>query len=174
MNSARRVLLVVAVAALAGCSSTVVREAPSGHRAPSRRASVPKPGATTLVERGDTLYSIATRNGISVLDLASWNSLPPPYTIYPGQRLRLYPGGSAVAAVPSRPRPARPPAAAGSAPKPTPPVVLAPPSSPFAWRWPADGTVVNRFTAGEPTRQGVDIAGSEGAAVRAAEDGTVV
>jgi lipoprotein NlpD len=52
--------------------------------------------------------------------------------------------------------------------------VLAPPSSGFAWRWPADGALVGRFQAGEPTRQGVDIAGSEGAPVRAAADGTVV
>ncbi|HZX81051.1 MAG TPA: peptidoglycan DD-metalloendopeptidase family protein, partial [Lysobacter sp.] len=40
--------------------------------------------------------------------------------------------------------------------------------------WPADGTIVGRFVAGEPTKQGVDIAGRECAPVRAAADGTVV
>ncbi|WP_133477419.1 peptidoglycan DD-metalloendopeptidase family protein [Cognatilysobacter segetis] len=159
------------VVLLAGCSSTVVRE-PSA-RAPAHRVSTPKPGATTLVERGDTLYSIATRNGISVLDLASWNALAPPYTIYPGQRLRLYPGGSRVASTPP-PGPApRRPASTPARPAP-PPVVVAPPTSPFAWRWPAEGALVGRFVTGEPTKQGVDIAGSEGAPVRAAADGTVV
>jgi lipoprotein NlpD len=53
-------------------------------------------------------------------------------------------------------------------------VVVAPPASPFAWRWPADGALGGRFTAGEPTRQGTDIAGAARAPGRAAADGTVV
>ena len=172
MTLRRDVALAVTVAlAVAGCSSTVGRE-PAASRRPPVRVSTPKPGATVIVQRGDTLYSLATRNGISVLDLASWNALPPPYTIYPGQRLRLYPGG---------PRPApvsRPPVTSGGTPtpRPTPPAAspVAPPASGFAWRWPADGNVISRFVAGEPTKQGIDIAGSEGAPVRAAADGTVV
>nr|WP_133499885.1 peptidoglycan DD-metalloendopeptidase family protein [Lysobacter terrigena] len=164
-------------ALLAGCSSTVIRE-PSATRSPPR-VSTPKPGATTVVERGDTLYSIATRNGISVLDLASWNALPPPYTIYPGQRLRLYPGGTRVVSTPPRttpPRtsttsPATPPRDTRPAP---PPVVVAPPASGFAWRWPAEGALVSRYVPGEPTKQGIDIGGKEGSPVRAAADGTVV
>lgn len=172
-------LVAAVVGVLAGCSSTVVRE-PSATRSPAR-VSTPKPGATTVVERGDTLYSIATRNGISVLDLASWNALPPPYTIYPGQRLRLYPGGGRVASAPT-PHGATPrPPASSSTPapardtRPAPlPVVVAPPASGFAWRWPADGALVSRYVPGEPTKQGVDIGGSEGAPVRAAADGTVV
>jgi lipoprotein NlpD len=42
------------------------------------------------------------------------------------------------------------------------------------WRWPADGRVINTFVADDPTRQGVDIMGSEGQAVIAAADGEVV
>lgn len=172
----RPVGLLALALATAGCSSTVVRDTPATHRAPAHRPSAPKPGATTLVQRGDTLYSIATRNGISVLDLASWNALAPPYTIYPGQRLRLYPGGD-------RTRAATRPATSGRIPAPArdsrpatapAPVPAPPPASGFAWRWPADGSLVGRFTPGEPTRQGIDIAGSEGAPVRAAADGTVV
>ncbi|GAB6195183.1 peptidoglycan DD-metalloendopeptidase family protein [Lysobacter xanthus] len=164
-----------ASAILAGCSSTVVRE-PGPARPSASRPSTPRPGATVAVARGDTLYSLATRNGISVLDLAQWNGLAPPYTIYPGQRLRLYPGGARPA--PPPPRVARPstpstPAPRDSRPAP-PPVVVAPPVSSFAWRWPADGAVIGRFVSGEPTKQGIDIAGSEGAPVRAAADGTVV
>jgi lipoprotein NlpD len=163
---------------LVACSSSVVRTAPP--RAASKPAPVskPRPGATVLVQRGETLYSIATRNGITVLDLATWNELAPPYTIYPGQRLRLYPGGARasrpVASAPARPRgpqsapPARP---AATAPVPAPSV---PASSGFAWRWPAEGALIGRYVAGEPTRQGIDIAGSAGAPVRAAADGTVV
>jgi lipoprotein NlpD len=52
--------------------------------------------------------------------------------------------------------------------------VLIPGASPFAWTWPADGSITNRYVAGEPTQQGIDIAGTEGQPVRAAADGVVV
>ncbi len=41
------------------------------------------------VSRGDTLYSIAFRYNLNYLDLAEWNGIGEPYTIYPGQRLGL-------------------------------------------------------------------------------------
>ncbi|MEN6538421.1 MAG: peptidoglycan DD-metalloendopeptidase family protein, partial [Mizugakiibacter sp.] len=43
-----------------------------------------------------------------------------------------------------------------------------------AWRWPADGALLSRFQGGDPTRQGIDIAGKSGDPVRSAADGTVV
>jgi lipoprotein NlpD len=43
-----------------------------------------------------------------------------------------------------------------------------------AWRWPADGQVIGGYVAGDPMKQGIDIAGKSGAPVRAAADGTVV
>ena len=42
------------------------------------------------------------------------------------------------------------------------------------WRWPAQGTLVERFAAGDPARQGIDLRGRAGAAVVAAADGEVV
>jgi lipoprotein NlpD len=39
--------------------------------------------------RGDTLYGIAFRHGLDYRQLAQINAIAPPYTIYPGQRLRL-------------------------------------------------------------------------------------
>ena len=167
----RNALLAAAAAiALSACSSAVVREA-----APK---SVPKYGASTLVERGDTVYRIATSNGISPLDLAMWNGIRAPYTIYPGQRLMLYPkaGGS------SRPAPVRtvqtPTTVRSPASRPTTPVTSpatpSPASSNVGWRWPADGALINRFQPGEPTRQGIDIGGTGGAPVSAAGDGVVV
>lgn len=46
-------------------------------------------GSNYTVQRGDTLYSIAFRAGKDVRQLASINGITNPYTIYPGQRLKL-------------------------------------------------------------------------------------
>ncbi|HBK46461.1 MAG TPA: hypothetical protein DDZ67_08510, partial [Xanthomonadaceae bacterium] len=64
--------------------------------------------------------------------------------------------------------------AAAPAQPPHPAAVATPASSGFSWRWPADGVIVGNFVAGETTKQGVDIAGANGQAVRAAADGVVV
>lgn len=154
--------------ALAACSSTVTREG----------GSTPKYGATTVVQRGDTLYRIATNNGIAMRDLAAWNRIAPPYTIYPGQRLSLYPGGrggpppraSASSASNTKPAPPR----SSASPVSTTASTAAPINSGVAWRWPVEGQLLSRFEAGEPTKQGVDIAGTGGAPVLASGDGTVV
>ena len=157
---------------LGGCWTTKVYREPG---ASSQPPSKPRPGVTTTVRRGDTLFSIASRNGVRQQDLAAWNGIDPPYTIYPGQKLRLYPagkGGSTVATRPptttTKPAATTPPAAA-PAPKPA-----APAASDIKWKWPADGELIGRYVAGEPTKQGVDIAGASGAPVRAAADGVVV
>lgn len=198
MTKTKRVVLVgIVVAALAACTSTVVRRTTSPSMPATAPVSTPKYGATAQVQRGDTLYGIAFRNGIDVRDLAEWNSLSAPYTIYPGQRLRLYPRDGALGTVtrpvttetrPTSPsttaapgttatKPARAPATTTptttpSAPKPAP--VASAPASDIRWRWPADGALLSRFVGGEPTKQGVDIAGASGASVKAAADGVVV
>ena len=43
------------------------------------------------VHRGDTLYSIARRNGVTVWQIASWNHIPNVNRIYAGQWLLIYP-----------------------------------------------------------------------------------
>jgi lipoprotein NlpD len=160
----------VALLVLAACSSHVVREG-------GARVSTLKYGATTTVRRGDTLYRIATNNGITTLDLATWNNIAPPYTIYPGQQLKLYPGNGRQAATTKTSSPpaatTRPaPPSSTNTPPTTPRPVAA--SSPFSWRWPTEGQLVGTYRAGDPTRQGVDIAGTGGQPVRAAADGVVV
>ncbi|WP_338114161.1 murein hydrolase activator EnvC family protein [Thiorhodococcus mannitoliphagus] len=44
----------------------------------------------------------------------------------------------------------------------------------MAWQWPLDGELVQRFRAGDPTRQGIRMKGRPGEQVRAAADGVVV
>ena len=61
---------------------------------PARPATPPRKkqqGDFYVVQRGDTLYSIAWQYGLDYPLVASWNGLRPPYTIYSGQRLRMKP-----------------------------------------------------------------------------------
>ena len=115
---------------------------------------------TYTVRRGDTLYSIAWRNGLDWRSLAQWNGVSAPYSIALGQKLRLTAPPAAGAA---RTAPARAPSVPSSG-----------PPSRLAWSWPADGRVVAAFRDGSATGKGIDIAGVLGADVRAASDGKVV
>jgi lipoprotein NlpD len=47
-------------------------------------------------------------------------------------------------------------------------------SDPKSWRWPTKGRVVSNFDAGNPARNGLNIAGKEGQAITAAAAGQVV
>jgi len=168
-KTVRAVAWLVVLLILAACSASVVREISPGT---VRTTSVAKPGVSVTVQRGDSLYAIAFRNGVEFRDLAAWNRIGPPYTIYPGQSLRLYPGGAGASSTAPAASTAKP--AATKPLTPTPPKPATPASSGFAWRWPAEGQVIGRFVAGDATKQGVDIGGTSGQPVRAAADGVVV
>ena len=175
----RVLLLAGALAMLAACGrANVVRREPAR---PAVQQAIPASGEYRVL-RGDTLYGIAFRHGLDYRQVAAWNGIRAPYTIYPGQIIRLTPGGRSVAQRPppatSPPPPAGssgppPPARPSASPPPATPTVVTGPA-PSAWRWPADGPIVGRFAAGDPTRQGLDIAGNAGQPVRAAADGVVV
>ena len=45
--------------------------------------------STVRVHKGDTLYSIARKNGVSVRSIIERNNLKAPYRIYPGQKLSI-------------------------------------------------------------------------------------
>ena len=74
-------------------SSVVVEPAGSARsQTPSTMpARTPIPGGIYVVLKGDTLYSIAFRKGVDFRDLAQWNGIAVPYTIWPGQHLTLSP-----------------------------------------------------------------------------------
>lgn len=133
------------------------------------------------VRRGDTLSAIGRAFSQSNHDLASWNKLSDKDEIEVGQVLRIRPLPT-VAPI-SRARPARKPesAAAPAAPvrerkaaeaKKEAPV--APPSSAEAakldWMWPAQGKLSSTT---DRNQKGIDISGTSGQPVWAAEAGKV-
>ena len=91
---------------LAACGtlrSSVVVEPAAGSGYDNHAASAvaparpPIPGGSYVVVKSDTLYSIAFRKGVDFRDLAQWNGIAAPYTIWPGQRLTLSPSGRTFA-----------------------------------------------------------------------------
>lgn len=62
----------------------------SSQRTKQQQQEIPRNGYH-VINRGDTLYAIAWRYGLDYRDVARWNNIGAPYTIYPGKRLRLRP-----------------------------------------------------------------------------------
>lgn len=101
-------ILAGVVTALAACASNgpaPVEDRSLGSQtvAPQAPLRAPAPGGTYRVQRGDTLYSIAFRNGTDYRELARWNGISAPYTIFVGQELRLGAAASASSRSPSTP-----------------------------------------------------------------------
>lgn len=106
----RSFALTATLLVLAACASTqrtVVVEPPPGSAGPRTvTPERPAPGGTYKVGKGDTLYSIAFRNKVDFRDLAGWNNIAAPYTIWPGQELKLAPpNGKAPASTPAHATP---------------------------------------------------------------------
>jgi lipoprotein NlpD len=114
---------------LAACGtmrSSVLIEPAAGAGQPATAAHAQVPGGVYTVRTGDTLYSIAFRNAVDFRDLAQWNQIATPYTIWPGQRLRLSPPvrsatPSVATVVPAPTGAARPASPAGAAARPSAP-----------------------------------------------------
>lgn len=149
-----------------------------------------------VVKSGETLYSIAWRYGRDYRELGDANDIAPPYNIKAGQVLRLDVRGTVTASkekqggskpVASSPKRSEPSASSRQASKPqSKPQVskTADKSSPLKsqtqtvssidWRWPHVGTVIAGYSSSGKVNKGIDIAGKEGDAVRAAAGGNVV
>jgi lipoprotein NlpD len=142
--------------------------------------------------RGERMRPMPRQPAIATAPVATKSPAPNPPATRPATA-----SGVHAEALPESPHPAsRPPSPAGVAsqppsapPKPAPaaPAVVSPgapsaasiptDSAPIGspgWRWPAKGALIDRFMAGDATRQGIDIAGDAGDPVLAAADGVVV
>ncbi len=144
------------------------------------------PPQTYTVRPGDTLFSISRQFDVSTTELARINALSDPYRIYTDQKIKLpYTGrfaGKAAQKTQTRretsPAPTyrrNQPTKAADAPRPAiPPEV--PPRSSGKFRWPVEGRIVSTYGPKKNGlhNDGINIASSRGAPVRAAENGVVV
>jgi lipoprotein NlpD len=117
---AAQFMLPAIVVVLAACASQ--RAVPADHLAANQQKNAVGSGKprvseqsvplrqpespTRTVVHGDTLYSIAWETGRDYRELAKWNRIRPPYTILPGQELRVIPpAAEKVTAVPAPAKP---------------------------------------------------------------------
>lgn len=141
-----------------------------------------------IVRAGETGYSISRAYGTDLTTLARLNGLQKPYAVQVGQRLRLPAsptltnGGSASRTVASAPAASRKPAAATassstakSAPAAAQKPVPAPAAFAGSFSWPLNGRILSRFgpKQGGLHNDGINIAATPGATVRAAASGVV-
>jgi lipoprotein NlpD len=139
---------------------------------PAKTSDVSRLGtAVHTVQRGETLFSIATRYDLTVSDLCAWNNISPPYTIERGQKLRVIaPGGRVVKRI--EPKSATKPTSRTTTPAtaksktPTTSIVSKPPpASATQWTWPVDGAQVKTSNA---SSRGINVTGKRGQTIVAA------
>jgi len=149
---------------------------------------VTKKASHTTVQKNDTLYSIARREGYSHHQLARWNHLRSPYILKPGQSLRLSPTTRSLGTPSTTQASTQPVSIAPVKPLTRPlinnPIKSKPLVTPLSkkplpvkvdrWHWPVTGKIVKTYKANEPSRKGIGISGKSGQSVKAAAGGTVV
>ena len=166
------------LAALMLCAALLVSGCQS-NGAPAPVANIGERGKTHIVQKGDTLYSIAWRYGLDHGRLAQITRIRKPYTIYAGQRLKLA-GVPARLSSKSKASSDKPAVKKSAAPK---TVYTAKPvskpkpaftASRLAWAWPVNGRVISKFSLSGSVNKGIDIEAKAGTQVKAAEAGSVV
>jgi len=169
---------------------TTTQRSKSAQSKPGSKAkpSIQNKSGYHIVGKGDTLYSIAWRYNHDYKTIANWNKINSPYTIYPGQLIRLKPIQEKKAtpikpkvivkkAASTPPKPVTKPTPKKPVKKPTvisqkkkPNAAL--PKGPIKWSWPTTGKLVK---SNSPTsKKGIDISGKSGQRIKAAAAGEVV
>lgn len=174
-----------AIVALTGCThgSSYSYSYYTGKKNPRVKRAQPAPAEAPVnrpvskkthhrVNRGETLYSIAWQYGYDVRDVARWNRIRAPYTIYPQQKIRLKPPKPAVTKKSPKPggkavtkATARPTKKSRTDTKNT---------KKISWQWPTKGKIIGKYSSRDSGKKGLDIAGRKGQRVYAAAGGTVV
>ncbi|WAJ71176.1 peptidoglycan DD-metalloendopeptidase family protein [Catenovulum adriaticum] len=144
------------------------------------------------VRRGDTLYSIAFRAGKDFRQLAELNNISEPYSIYPGQLIKLNSSGKSNTSIQRQKRNKKNTTVVKKKldKKNRQEYVVEQgkqnvtnnklTEKQFAsfnlsnWQWPANGRIIARFSYKELGNKGLDITGKKGEPIYAANSGKVV
>ena len=121
------------------------------------KKSVPR---RVTVRKGDTLYSISFAYGQDFKTIARINAISRPYTIYPGQKLRLKPVSTVNAKASSSRNSAK-----RLAPINTSPSKKSTKTSKIVnrirWHWPTLGKILRGYSSKAPRKKGIGIGGSK-------------
>lgn len=169
---------------LGGCNKSW---SPEDDRNVYKKSYEVSPNGSYKVRRGDTLHAIAFNFGLDWRDIAKWNGINSPYTIYPDQELSMKaPKPATYTRAATTPAPARtsdvktsPAPAPSTTSKAVEPAVSSKSkpmatSDPSKWKWPAEGRILSNFKADDPARNGIEIGGQVGQPVIATAAGEVV
>ena len=142
------------------------------------------------VNEGETLYVIAWIYDLDFIHIARVNSLSSPYTIFPGQILNVDPRAQAVqqtrntsstpvntSRASNQERPRQTSQSSSQSRNQSSPVQVNPVTvrqGPVNWTWPAQGSIIGRFSETGVESKGINIGGREGDTVMAAAAGEVV
>lgn len=186
MIAFRFIILSLCVFIFSACATqepTVIGRSSSQY---SHSGLPPKYGYRYTVRKGDTLYSIAWAIKQDFRRVAAWNGVRKPYTIYVGQRLRLYPtktskksstttsskASSSKKTTTQASKPvtsARPPVRSTSKKSST--SYLGPVSK---WAWPTSSRKVSSRFSPSSGREGIDITGRKGDSIYSTASGQIV
>lgn len=158
-----RFFLFLIVLVLSACQS-VPHQAPiESYQVKASKKPLPQ---HYTVRKGDTLYSISWRYGLDFKQLAKWNGITPPYTIYIGQK--LYFKQRQLASRLSKRH---------SKKTVKPPTIKAKKqikNSRIRWQWPVKGKVISRYAKNIASQKGIDITAPQGTPIAAAAAGKIV
>ncbi|GLQ31151.1 peptidoglycan DD-metalloendopeptidase family protein [Litoribrevibacter albus] len=130
-----------------------------------------------VVSQGETLYSIAWNYGKNFKQLAASNGIKAPYTIYPGQRIKLKSTQNRVTKKSNNTNKNKVVKKKKEESKKVPIVRQTNEKrsvGKILWQWPAKGKVIGTFSSNARFNKGIDIAGKLGEPVYSAARGKVV
>ncbi|NOZ37576.1 MAG: peptidoglycan DD-metalloendopeptidase family protein [Gammaproteobacteria bacterium] len=166
----RLIVFVLAALLLAACSSRFVSYG-------NGRYSKKYQQAIHVVRKGETLYSIAWQHSVDYRKVAAWNHIFRPYTIFPGQRIKLVANQEKKYAPKTKTKVVSKHQTVTRS-RHKYPIALQKKNknkhTKIKWRWPTDGTIISRYSDKDPGKKGLDIKGRMGQPIYAAASGEVV
>ncbi len=163
-----RLIVLVLATLLVACSSPFVSYGDGRY---SKRYQQ----TTHTVRKGETLYSIAWQHGVDYRKLAVWNNISRPYTIFPGQKIKLAGKQEKKSAPKTKTKVvSKHRIVTRSTNKKYAALQENKKNTKITWRWPTAGKIISRYSDKDPGKKGLDIAGRIGQPIYAAARGEVV